>query len=129
MIELLNELVSDISPIYFYISILLTIVCTYQLFLITGKGNIGNNNVFIRKYHAIKVRLLPMQELFGEIIGIHDWITKKTKRKAAPDDDTDHPSFSFLSTFLQIRGGQSCKIIYSLSLKKTFQLKNTVSLV
>lgn len=122
MVELLNGLANDISPIYLYVSILLTIVCSYQLLSISLKGNAGNNNVYIREYHAIKVRLLPMQELFGEIIGIHDWITKKTKRKAGPDDDTDHPSFSFLSIFLHNRGGQSCTIIYSLSLKNTDSL-------
>jgi hypothetical protein len=122
MIEFLNGLANDISPFYFYVSILLTIVCSYQLLSIDLKCNAGNNNVFIRKYHAIKVRLLPMQELYGKITGIHDWITKKTKRKASPDDDTDHPSFSITTRFLYIRGGQTCKIIYSLSSGNTVLL-------
>lgn len=116
MIEILNGLVSDISPFYLSVSMLVTIVCSYQILSIDAQGITLNNNVFTREYHALKVRLLPMQEQFGEIAEVHDWITKKTERIASPDDDVDNQSFSFLN--LQIRGGQQWrKNLYSLSLK------------
>lgn len=118
MIELLNGLGNDISPFYLSISILLTIVSSYQILSIEARNLTINNNVCTREYHDIKVRLLPMQEQFGEVVEVHDWITKKTERIASPDDDTDNQSFSFLNFLLQIRGGQQWKNnLYSLSLR------------
>lgn len=120
MIELINELVNDMSPFYSYISILLTIVCSYQFISIGVQGITRNNDILTREYHDIRVRLLPMQELYGEIAEVLDWLTRKTKRIAAPDDDTDNHSFSFIKLSLLIRGGQQWKIIlYSLFLKNT----------
>lgn len=122
LIELLNGFASDISPIYVYVSILLTIFCSYQLISFGLKDSVKKNNMFIRDYHAIQVRLLPLQASFCENTDIRDWITKKTKRMASPDDDTDHTSFSFFNNVFKLRGGQLCKIIYSLSLKNTVLL-------
>ncbi|CDQ41249.1 MULTISPECIES: hypothetical protein [Virgibacillus] len=116
-IELLNELFNDVSPLSLYLSLLLTIVTTYQFLAIDARSIMENNNVLTREYHNQRVRLLPMQELLGECAEILQWLVKKTKRIASPDDDTDQQSFSFFKDLLQ-RGGKQCKVnLYSLFLK------------
>lgn len=118
--ELLNELVNEMSPFYLYISILLTIFSSYHFLSIGVQSVTRDHDILTRKYHDIRIRLLPMQELYGEIAEVLDWITRKTERIASPDDDTDNQPFSFLKLFLQLRGGQQWKIIlYSLFLKNT----------
>ncbi|MGX9933620.1 hypothetical protein [Virgibacillus sp. Bac332] len=118
MIELLNEVVNDVSPFYLYISILLTIVSTYQFLTIDARNIIENNNILTREYHNLRVRLLPMQELFGECREVIEWLIKKTNRIASPDDDTDNESFSFQANELSKRGGQQWIVnLYSHSLR------------
>ncbi|MDY7046438.1 hypothetical protein RVS70_19815 [Virgibacillus sp. M23] len=118
MIELLNEVVNDVSPFYLYISILLTILSTYQFLTIDARNIIENNNILTREYHNLRVRLLPMQELFGECREVIEWLIKKTNRIASPDDDTDNESFSFQANELSKRGGQQWIVnLYSHSLR------------
>ncbi|MEN1968674.1 hypothetical protein WMZ97_11450 [Lentibacillus sp. N15] len=117
MLELLNQLIDDVSPFYVYLGIILTIICAYQGISLT-MGNINHQNeVFTRQWHAERFRLLPAQEERGINKQIHNWITIKTKRMEIPDDDTDSHSFSTHTFNTTNRGGQQWKEnLYSQSL-------------
>ncbi|MGY0694401.1 hypothetical protein ACW2QC_16735 [Virgibacillus sp. FSP13] len=118
MIELLGQLTGDVSPLYLYLGIALSMICAYRGISINLHQINQNNEMFTRQWHAIEFRLLPMQEELGVNTEIQNWITTKTKRIEAPDDDTDSHSFS-LSTANKIkRGGQQWKEnLYSQSLQ------------
>jgi hypothetical protein len=120
MIELLNQLLNDMTPFYLYVSILLTMVSVYSFTAINTRDIMSKNYLHIRQYHDERFRLLPMQELFGMCQEVFQWFVKKANRLAAPEDDTDHLSFSFIYRDLLLRGGQQCKVIlYSLFLRST----------
>lgn len=124
MIELINELINDASPVYFYLSILLTVASACSFSTIQFGDMLDTHHFQIRESHNERYRLLPIQELFGMCDEIFQWVVKKANRITAPDDDTDHSSFSLRAMDLIQRGGNICAIIlYSLF------LRNTVSLV
>ncbi|WP_099157532.1 hypothetical protein [Virgibacillus ndiopensis] len=115
MIEVLYDLLGEISPFYFYISIVLSMICAYRFLNMDMHNTMMDNNVYTREAHASKIQFLPKREPIGEIPEIHNWITNTTKRIDAPDDDSDNDSFSFITKYIIIRGGQQCKIVlYSL---------------
>ncbi|WP_188456341.1 hypothetical protein [Virgibacillus oceani] len=111
MIELLYDLLGEISPLYFYISIVLSMICAYRFFNMDMHNTLMDNNIYTRESHASKIQLLPKREPIGEIPEIHKWITNTTKRIDAPDDDSDNDSFSFINKEKINRGGQQCKIV------------------
>lgn len=117
-LELLYELISDISPLYFYLSIILSIICAYKImnfglnrFLNKHDVSIHDQQLFITRFNQ---NMIPSGQLFEQ----QNWLAKKTMRIEAPDDDSDNESFSFLNKFSMKRGGTKCRnILYSLSLK------------
>ncbi|NBJ67908.1 MULTISPECIES: hypothetical protein [Clostridia] len=123
MMELINELINDVSPVYFYLSILLTMASAYSFSAIQFGQMMDTHHLQIRKNHNERYRLLPIQELFGMCDEIFQWVIKKANRIAAPDDDTGHSSFSLRAMDLIQRGGKICTIIlYSLFLRNTVLL-------
>ncbi|AXI08545.1 hypothetical protein CUC15_06260 [Oceanobacillus zhaokaii] len=115
-LELLNELLSDFSPIYLYLSFLLSVVY-FDYIQLDFRCAIDKNHAFIRKSHALKLDSLPRQQPISGAIKIHNWITNKTKRIEIPDDDNEAYSNSNISKD-KIRGGQKWKKgLYSRSLK------------
>ncbi|MFD1849852.1 hypothetical protein [Oceanobacillus bengalensis] len=116
LLELMNELLSEFSPIYFYFGLLLTIVY-FDPFQFTVKRKIVENQLYMRHSHELKYQTLPRQSLIPRIIELRNWLTTKVKRVEAPDDDADAHSFSY-PNLNQIRGGQKWKKhLYSLLLK------------
>ncbi|RDW19730.1 hypothetical protein [Oceanobacillus chungangensis] len=115
-LELLNELLSDFSPIYLYLSFLLSVVY-FDYIQLDFRCSIDKNHAFIRRSHALKVDSLPIQQPISGAIEIHNWLTNKTKRIEIPDDDNDAHSNSTFSIDKN-RGGQKWKKhLYSRSLK------------
>ncbi|MEW9675722.1 hypothetical protein ABRT01_05980 [Lentibacillus sp. L22] len=106
MLELLNQLTSDVSPFYVYLSIILTIICAYRGMSFTMGNTIQQNQIFTRQWHATRFRLLPAQEELGANTEIHHWIAAKMKRIEAPDDDSDSHSCSLKVLNDYHRGGQ-----------------------
>ncbi|SDQ76654.1 hypothetical protein [Virgibacillus salinus] len=117
LLELLYELLGEMSPMYFYLGIVFSIICSSRFMYKGFHNSLMNNYVYTRKRHALHFKLLPKQEQLGAIIEVRNWITHTTKRIDAPDDDTDNQSFS-ITNINKKRGGQQCKgILYSLSLE------------
>lgn len=117
LIELLYELLGEMSPMYLYLGIVFSIICSSHLMYAGFHNTMMNNYVYTRKCHALHFKLLPKQEQAGAVIEVRNWITHTTKRIDAPDDDTDNQPFSFIK-ITKKRGGQQCKrILYSLSLE------------
>ncbi|GAA0594621.1 hypothetical protein GCM10009001_08430 [Virgibacillus siamensis] len=102
--ELLYDVVGEISPIYFYLSIIFTLVCSYRIMNMNIHHPIIRNHDYAKECHAIYIKLLPINVTIGQIVEIHNWITHTTKRIDTPDDDSDHHSFSLQKKLL--RGGQ-----------------------
>lgn len=122
-IELLYELLGEVSPMYFYLGVVLSVIFSYRLMQIDMSNTLMKNHDYIKESHALHFKLLPKQEPLGEAEEIHDWIVHTTKRIDAPDDDTDNQSFSFIKSMIK-RGGQQWKrILYSLSLKNIASLQ------
>ncbi|RDW17576.1 hypothetical protein CWR48_13720 [Oceanobacillus arenosus] len=116
LLELLNELLSDFSPIYLYLSFLLSVVY-FDYIQLDLRCTVYKNHAFIRKSHALKIQSLPKQQPITGVIKIHNWLTNKTKRIEIPDDDND-PHSNSTSTLDKNRGGQQWKKhLYSRSLK------------
>ncbi|WP_289890778.1 hypothetical protein [Virgibacillus pantothenticus] len=123
MMDLINELINDASPVYFYLSILLTMASEYSFTAIQFGHMMDTHHLQIREYHNERYRLLPIQELFGMCDEIFQWVVKKASQITSPDDDTDHSPFSLQFMDLLQRGGKICTIIlYSLFLRNTVLL-------
>lgn len=117
LFDLLYEVVGEISPMYFYLSIILSIICSYRMMNMGMHHSIISNHDYTKECHAIHMKLLPMHEPISQITEIHNWITHVTKRIDAPDDDTDVHTFSFQKHQI-LRGGKLWrKNLYSLSEK------------
>ncbi|WP_077324679.1 hypothetical protein [Virgibacillus siamensis] len=115
--ELIYDVVGELSPMYFYLSIIFSLICSYQIMNMNVHHSILSNYDYTKECHAVYIKLLPKNEPISQITEIHNWITHTTKRIDAPDDDTDDHSFSLQQNQI-LRGGQQWrKNLYSLLLK------------
>lgn len=106
LVELLNELLNEASPFYFYASWLLTVFCLYN-FIDPGFYSRKNSIELMRRdYHSNQFGLLSHYAHIGLKDSILDWIITKTKRKDGPEDDDDNFSFSLNSAEPNKRGGR-----------------------
>ena len=112
--ELIHEVFNEVSPFYIYISLCLTMF-SFEGFQFTLKNKMNKNHLYIRHCHEVQFHLLPKLEDTPAMTEIRNWITTKTKRMDAPDDDTDGHAFS-LRLEKKIRGGFIWKHLYSHSL-------------
>lgn len=110
MLDLINQLTGDIAPISIYLSIILTMMCTYHGIAFT-LGHISHQNERLtREWHAARFRLLPNDAEIPVNNDIQNWIATKTKRIETPDDDdTDSYSFSIFISKFYYRGGKEWK--------------------
>ncbi|RKQ33952.1 hypothetical protein [Oceanobacillus halophilus] len=116
LLELFNEMFYEFSPFYFYLSIALSLI-TIDIFYVNLEHKAFENQLYIRKSHDVKIQQLPRQIIIPRVIEIRNWITTKTKRIEAPDDDSDAHSFSLFPS-IKYRGGKQWKQhLYSLLLK------------
>ncbi|QTM99734.1 hypothetical protein ERJ70_10735 [Sediminibacillus dalangtanensis] len=119
LIELLNELLSEASPFYFYVSMMLAIYCAFGFSVMAFPSLSKSSEMVTRDYHAIQFRLLPVERRLTETGEVITWIARKIKRKDGPEDDTDNHSFSLTNQKYTLRGGQQWKnILYSLPFKR-----------
>ncbi|QGS68365.1 hypothetical protein CV093_06585 [Oceanobacillus sp. 143] len=66
-LELLNELLSDFSPIYLYLSFLLSVVY-FDYIQLDFRCAIDKNHAFIRKSHALKLDSFQDSSRFLELL-------------------------------------------------------------
>ncbi|WP_085992929.1 hypothetical protein [Oceanobacillus senegalensis] len=114
LLEFIYEMMNDLSPLYIYLSLAVSI-----LYLDSIHMNVQpyENQVYIRRWHEIQIQLLPKQDIIPRITEIRSWITTKTKRIDAPDDDTEAHSFSSLINQNNRGGKQWNQHLYSPLLK------------
>lgn len=118
LVELLNEILNEASPFYFYVSWILTVFCLFNFVYLSFHARKDSSELMIRDYHANQYRLLPSSTWNKTGRSILNWITAKTKRKDSPEDDDDNLSFSLYTSIAKKRGGKLCtSILYSPSLK------------
>ncbi|RLL43703.1 hypothetical protein D8M04_12325 [Oceanobacillus piezotolerans] len=116
-LELINELFSDFSPVYIYLGFLASIVCL-ELFQVHFDEKLTKNELRIRRIHDMQFSLIPAYEVPPRLRDFRSWFSTIVKRIAAPDDDTDAPSFSRI-LLNKFRGGKIWnEHHYSLSLKE-----------
>ncbi|WP_164669873.1 hypothetical protein [Virgibacillus doumboii] len=117
IIELLYELLGEMSPMYFYLGFALSVMYSIRVLNVDMNNTFMSSHDYAKECHALSFRQLPDQEPLGEIDDIHNWITHTTKRIDAPDDDTDNHSFSFTNNTILRGGPQWTKNLYSLSFR------------
>ncbi|WP_208585823.1 hypothetical protein [Gracilibacillus suaedae] len=115
-IEIIGELISDLHPMYIYLSFYITLIGSYGLLHITHYQLKSHEKIINNNYYSIQLQLQQKALIIGQWIDILSWLTNKIKRKESPDDDEDNHSFSFVQTISLKRGGQTCNL-YSHSLK------------
>lgn len=116
MLELTNQLLIDMTPIYIYVSFFLSMMYVYHGFALST-GMRQQQEMLMQKWHAAEFSLLPDTGQLVVHMEIRNWINGKKKRLDAPDDDTDGDSFSEFLTTNKILGGLQWKeSLYSPSL-------------
>ncbi|MDY0406411.1 hypothetical protein P5G51_014335 [Virgibacillus sp. 179-BFC.A HS] len=117
-VELLTEFINDISPFYFYLSILLSAVSVMHIANVHLQRFMHKAN-FYTEGQAPKEQAPPVPEQINDTRGVRNWITLKVKRMEAPKEDADLPSKSATNSLMFIfQGGLRWrKNLYSLSLK------------
>ncbi|GAB2560101.1 hypothetical protein [Gracilibacillus alcaliphilus] len=114
MFELLYDLLMGISPMYFYLTMVLSVAFAFRLLHIHVRNTMTRNQEYTKECHAFEWKRLPIYETHETAHDIHGWLTHTIKRLEAPDDDSDYHSFSLLQS-KQKRGGQQWnKNLYSL---------------
>ncbi|WP_093210283.1 hypothetical protein [Sediminibacillus albus] len=116
-IELLNEVLNEASPFYFYVGFFLAAYCAFSFSFMSMPLRAKSKEAVTRNYYATRFRLLPIETRLGEIAEILDWITEKSKRKEGPEDDSDNHFLSFTKQNQKRGGEQWTNILYSHSLK------------
>lgn len=116
-IELLYDLLAEVSPMYFYLSIILSMVFTFRMVDINVSSTMMANQKYTKEYHALAFKRLPIDDAREDSHDVQDWITHTTKRIDVPDDDGDNHSFSFYPSKQKRGGSQWDKNLYSLSLE------------
>ncbi|WP_217587992.1 hypothetical protein [Lentibacillus saliphilus] len=119
LIELLNELLNDASPFYFYVSMFGTAAAAMKLIHMNAPVSI-KHRLHIKRTIAIQNAASFPDQPFTENMEIQTWLTHIFKRIDAPDDDADGHTSSYFNDMNNIRGGQTWKKhLYSHSLKNT----------
>lgn len=124
ILDIISQLNSDIHPMYLYLTLYMAILCSYGMVYVANYHLTKNNGIMNQHQHKATLYLQDFFNTLSQIQAIHNWLTKKTKRKDAPDDDEDNQTSSATDLFLLLRGGKSC-----LSNLCSHSLRNIVLLV
>jgi hypothetical protein len=117
LLEFLYESLSDLSPLYLYLSVLLSMIFALRFMPFFMESFAENSKLYRQKLHARKAKLVQMQAPKTVLIEKRNWLSRKTKRIEAPDDDTDSESF-LLQAINKKQGGTTWKSnLYSHSLR------------
>ncbi|WP_249870665.1 hypothetical protein [Oceanobacillus saliphilus] len=106
-IELLSEFLNEFSPIYIYLSLLISVL-HFEFGQLNEQNRLFKNDWYAQKSNTLQFQMTSFPEMNVAAITIRNWIANKTKRIETPDDDKEDSSFSiFYST--KNRGGQKWK--------------------
>jgi hypothetical protein len=118
VMDFLIELFSDLSPMYFYLSVLLSVLCTLQFIPVVSEHLYRNTSIDIHGINKGKVQLATNENITNEIITRRNWIAIVTKRMELPDEEEEAGTSSLNMQRSTIQGGLLCqKNLYSLSLR------------
>ncbi|WP_407271710.1 hypothetical protein [Radiobacillus sp. PE A8.2] len=116
-VDIVGELQNDLYPMYVYFTFIASIVCSFGvLYLSTTQFSHKQSKLYdgynLNAQHSTRTDIhVHMQD-------IRIWITKKTKRKEGPEDDSDNHNFSAFYFAIKKRGGKLClKHLYLRSVK------------
>ncbi|GIO27846.1 hypothetical protein [Ornithinibacillus bavariensis] len=119
ILDFLIELFSDFSPMYFYLSVLLSVLCAFQFISVVANQLYRDTPIDIHGIKRSKVQLKINQNATNEIITRRNWRAIVTKRIELPDEEEDATKSSTNLLRLTLQGGLLCKKnLYSLSLRK-----------
>ncbi|MUV38632.1 hypothetical protein JNUCC1_02486 [Lentibacillus sp. JNUCC-1] len=119
LIELLNEILNDTSPFYFYISMFWAAAGAVKLIHMHKPVSI-KQRLHFRKSPGIYENTVFSQQPFTENMSIQTRLTHIFKRIDAPDDDRDDQVLLISNPTRKIQGGLLCNThLYSRSLKNT----------
>ncbi|WP_096271417.1 hypothetical protein [Paucisalibacillus globulus] len=119
LLDFLMELYSDFSPMYFYFSMVLSVLCSIHWMPYVTRNVYQNSRINVYSFHNGKVEQVTRNNAINEMNKTRQWLAIITKRIAIPDDDEETASSLYFSRFKQIRGGKICKNnLYSHSLRK-----------
>ncbi|MFS0674646.1 hypothetical protein [Ornithinibacillus sp. 179-J 7C1 HS] len=113
-LDFLFELFGDFSPVYLYISVILSAL--YVIRWLPEFDFSLNKSLHVKDTYHLKARFLPLEKNINEIIEKRNWLAITTKRIELPDDDEEEAHFSFYKS-MKKRGGALCKNLYSLILR------------
>lgn len=116
--DVLSEMINNASPFYFYVGLLWSMVGALQLINMDMQNFRRNHYFHVKNVYTFQVDSALIQEPSIRNQAVITWLTHKTKRIEAPDDDSDDASFSISKQIKEIRGGLYWKNkVYSLPLK------------
>lgn len=105
MFEFINGVYLDAIPIYLYISIIISVFCTYQLFHIQINHSRRNHHFYLLHVHANEANLLPEQKINLTIPEIKAWIHRKYTQCMNETDDSDSNTSRYIKDLSILRGG------------------------
>lgn len=108
ILDIISQFNSDIHPMYLYLTLYMAILCSYGMVYVANYHLTKTNSIIKQHQHRSSLHLQDIFHILSQIQAIHNWITKKTKRTDAPDDDEDNQTSSANDLFLLLRGGKSC---------------------
>ncbi|GGA89318.1 hypothetical protein [Ornithinibacillus halotolerans] len=118
LLDLIFELLSDFSPMYIYLSTILSVFYVIRLlpnqYTIYSRNQLALSDLQVQNYSE------PNADQVIEMIEKRNWLAIITKRIEVPDDDDDeHVSFLTLFKLIKNQGGTTCSNnLYSLSYGK-----------
>ncbi|MDC3417093.1 hypothetical protein [Aquibacillus salsiterrae] len=94
--ELVTEIGTEWSPLYIYLTYMITIVSAYG-FYHSKQFNMNKNSTIQLKSKTALLIIDALQNDLDQVINIYQaWIAKMMKHKDAPDDDADNQFSLFL---------------------------------
>lgn len=105
MIEFINGVYLDAIPIYLYISIIISVFCTYQLFHIQVTHRHHNHHFYLLHVHANEASVLPEQKMNLTIPKTKAWIHRKYTQCMNETDESDSNTSRFSKALSRLRGG------------------------
>lgn len=117
LLDLIFELLSDFSPMYIYLSTILSVFYVIRLlpnqYTFYSRNQLALSDLQVQKYSELNA------DQVIEMIEKRNWLAIITKRIEVPDDDEEYVSFLTLFKLIKNQGGKTCSNnLYSLSYGK-----------
>jgi len=115
--DLLYEVLTDSSPIYAYIGIIVSVYCAYHLIHFHMGSLQHSNNDYLQACHASEAQLRMHHAVPTMRLSIQNWLTWNNQRIETLDDDGELPASLLYATDYCTQQGGKKWTLHSLSLK------------